>query len=227
MTSPSLPPVPDAHGEPRPPSAPRVVGPWQGRYQVRSAHYGPEDRRWVGGNIDIPLLEAASAARPDRWRYAAQGVLGVVLIPAVVFAAVLWLVVDDRVTAYAILVGLLVVFASIAFMDFARRASFSVQAGAVTLAELDRNGHGPELRTYELACIAARDTRLGPCLRMVQRAPDKHLRPREIVLPFGLLEGNQRLWDLVYNGIRHSVAGGAEVDARTRRQLGLPPEPSR
>jgi hypothetical protein len=43
-----------------------------------------------------------------------------------------------------------------------------------------------------------------------------------LCLPLGLLEGNPRLWNLVYNGLRHSVAAGAVADPRTRELLRLP-----
>ncbi len=42
-----------------------------------------------------------------------------------------------------------------------------------------------------------------------------------------LIESNPALWDLLYNGIRHSVAAGADIDRATRERLFLdPPEPS-
>jgi hypothetical protein len=41
-------------------------------------------------------------------------------------------------------------------------------------------------------------------------------------LPLGLLEGNPQLWNLIYNGLRHSAATCAQVDAITRDLLHLP-----
>ncbi len=38
------------------------------------------------------------------------------------------------------------------------------------------------------------------------------------------IQGNPDLWDLVYNGILHSVASGnCDIDAKTRRILQIPP----
>jgi hypothetical protein len=50
-------------------------------------------------------------------------------------------------------------------------------------------------------------------------------RVADVVVP--ALASQLALWDLVYNGIRHSEAAGAEVDARTRKLLALPPRDGR
>jgi hypothetical protein len=70
---------------------------------------------------------------------------------------------------------------------------------------------------HELRSVSVTDSPRGLALRLVGPGNQR------LTLPFGLLEANQRLWDLVYNGIRHSEAGGAEIDAGTRRVLHLPP----
>ncbi|MFD1833341.1 hypothetical protein ACFSJS_27445 [Streptomyces desertarenae] len=91
-----------------------------------------------------------------------------------------------------------------------------VQVGTRTLAEVEA-GDSIEMPLYELTAVAVVDrARVGPCLRLAHGH-------RRLVVPCGLLEGNQRLWDLVYHGIRHSVASGAGADERTRRLLALPP----
>lgn len=48
---------------------------------------------------------------------------------------------------------------------------------------------------------------------------------RRLVLSTHDLQANPRLWELVYNGIRHGIAAGAEVKGSTRRVLRpVPPE---
>ena len=49
---------------------------------------------------------------------------------------------------------------------------------------------------------------------------DRHRRG--LTAQIDLLQANGRLWDLVHNGLRHSAAGGAEVNAYARRALSLP-----
>jgi hypothetical protein len=47
--------------------------------------------------------------------------------------------------------------------------------------------------------------------------------PAEVAVFTGEVQQNQRLWDLLYNGILHSVvAGGAETNRIARRALKLP-----
>ncbi|MFG2555547.1 hypothetical protein [Streptomyces sp. NPDC048581] len=214
---PKLPPPPDACGEPRPPPAPRVVGPWQGRFQVSSGHYTQADGRWVAGRTGGDrLLESACARRPNRWRYTAAGVAGSLVPMAVLMSALLMFTEGDRragftITGAALAGGWLLFTLIYGFQD----DGMAVHAGARTLYEPDINNTGREMPLYDLTGVTVVDrARLGPCLRLVRG-------DHRIVVPCGLLEGNQRLWDLVYHGIRHSVVAGAETDERTRRLLSL------
>lgn len=208
---------PDARGEPRPPTAPRVAGPWQGRFEVSSGHFTRADGWWVAGRTggDL-LLESASARRPNRWRYSAAGVAGALVPMAVLMSAVMVFAGGDRRTGFTIigaaLAGGWLLFTLIHGLQ---DDGITVHAGSRTLHEPDINSTGRELPLYDLTAVTVVDrARLGPCLRLVRG-------DHRIVVPCGLLEGNQRLWDLVHLGIRHSVAAGAEADERTRRLLSL------
>jgi hypothetical protein len=103
------------------------------------------------------------------------------------------------------------------FLFNASDTTVVLRAGARAVSEVDVDGDGIDLPLYELRSISVKESSRGLSLRLV--GPDK----RRLTLPFGLLEANQRLWDLVYNGIRHSEAAGAEIDTRTRELLALPP----
>ncbi len=220
MSAGELPPAPDPSGQPRPPVAPRIEGPWQGEgYRLKAVHHQAADQLFVGstGQRD-PLLETVAAARPPgRWRSAAVGAAYAVLPVTVAIAIVLWFAVEDRTSAYLIMVPIVVVAAALALWNNASDSTVVLRAGARAVAEVDRDGAGTDLPLYELRSIRVTDSARGLALRLV--GPGK----QRLTLPFGLLEANQRLWDLVYNGIRHSEAAGAEIDTRTREILGLPP----
>jgi hypothetical protein len=182
-------------------------------------HHQAADQLFVGstGQRD-PLLETVAAARPPgRWRSAAVGAAYAVLPVTVAIAIVLWFAVEDRTSAYLIMVPIVVVAAALALWNNASDSTVVLRAGARAVAEVDRDGAGTDLPLYELRSIRVTDSARGLALRLV--GPGK----QRLTLPFGLLEANQRLWDLVYNGIRHSEAAGAEIDTRTREILGLPP----
>lgn len=220
MSAGELPAVPDPSGHPRPPTAPRVEGPWQAeRYRLGAGHYEVADQRFVSPTGDgPPLLESVVTRRPPgRWRAAALGAVYAVLPVTVVIAIVLWFTAEDRATAYLIMAAVVVAAAVLAFFYNAANPTVVLRAGARAVAEVDIDGAGVDLPLYELRAISVVDSPRGLALRLV--GPDK----QRLTLPFGLLEANQQLWDLVYNGLRHSEAAGAEVDARSRRLLGLPP----
>jgi hypothetical protein len=220
MPAGELPPVPDESGEPRPPAAPRVAGPWQGeRHRLSVVHHQAGDQRFVKstGRRRHPLLESVAARPPAHWRSAALGAVYAIVPAAVVIAVVLWFTAGDRTAAYLVLAG---VAAAVAVLFVASNASYTttvLRAGAHAVAEVDVDGVGADLPLYELRSISVTDSRRGLALRLV--GPDE----QRLTLPFGLLEANQQLWDLVYNGIRHSAAAGAEVDERARDLLALPP----
>jgi HAMP domain-containing protein len=219
MSAGELPPVPDPSGQPRPPTAPRVVGPWEGeRHRLKVAHHQVADRLYVASTGQgPPLLESARAGRPPgRWGTAALEAAYTVLPITLVGAIALWFIVEDRMQAYLFLAVAVAVTGALFFWRNASDPTIVLLAGARAVAEVDTDGEGPDLPLYELSSIGVTDSRRGLALRLV--GPDK----QRLTLPFGLLEANQQLWDLVYNGVRHSEAAGAEIDARTRQLLGLP-----
>jgi hypothetical protein len=219
MSAGELPPVPDPSGQPRPPTAPRVEGPWQGeRYRLKAAHHQVGDQLFVAmtGHGD-PLLESVAARPPRRWRTAALGAVYAVLPVTVVIAVIVWFTAEDRATAYLIMAAVVAGAAVLAFWYNSSDPTVVLRAGARAVAEVDTDGDGTDLPLYELRSIRVTDSPRGPALRLVG------LNKRRLTLPFGMLEANQQLWDLVYNGIRHSEAAGADIDARTRQLLRLPP----
>jgi hypothetical protein len=139
-----------------------------------------------------------------------------VLPVTVVIAVVVWITAEDRTAAYLISAAVVAAVAALFFLYNASRSTVVLRVGARAVAEVDIDGAGTDLPLYELRSISVRDSSRGLALRLV--GPNK----QRLTLPFGLLEANQQLWDLVYNGIRHSVVGGAEIDARTRELLRLP-----
>jgi hypothetical protein len=219
MPAGELPPVPDPSGQPRPPAAPRVEGPWHGeRYRLRTAHHQAADKLSVAptGHGD-PLLESAAARPPSGRRTAALGAVYAVLPVTVLIALIAWFTAGDRVGAYLVVAAVVAAVAVLVFWYNASDTTVVLRAGARVVAEVDTDGAGIDLPIYELRSAGVTDSPRGLALRLV--GPNG----QRLTLPFGLLEANQQLWDLVYNGIRHSEAAGAEVDARTRELLALPP----
>jgi hypothetical protein len=218
MPAGDLPPVPDSSGQPRPPTAPRVEGPWQGeRYRLQAAHHQAADQLCVArSGRGSPLLESVAARPPRRWRTAALGAACAVLPVTLVIAIILWFTAEARTVAYLTSATVVVAVAALAFWYNASNTTVVLRAGARAVAEVDSDGAGIDLPLYELSSVGVTDSPRGLSLRLV--GPNK----QRLTLPFGLLEANQELWGLVYNGIRHSEAGGAEIDARTRRLLRLP-----
>lgn len=77
------------------------------------------------------------------------------------------------------------------------------------------------VRTYELSAIRL-DSRSN-----VTRLTLQDKTGRRVNVELADLCGNSKLWDLVYNGIRHSLATGAvEVNESAQRWLGLPSMPN-
>jgi hypothetical protein len=218
MSAGLLPPVPDSSGQPRPPTAPRVDGPWLGeRYRLKVAHHQVADRLFVSSTGQgAPLLESVAARPPRGGRTAALGTVYAVLPVTVVIAVVVWITAEDRTAAYLMSAAVVAAVALLFFLRNASRPTVVLRAGAHAVAEVDIDGAGTDLPLYELRSISVADSPRGLALRLV--GPNK----QRLTLPCGLLEANQQLWDLVYNGIRHSVVGGAEIDPRTRELLRLP-----
>lgn len=72
------------------------------------------------------------------------------------------------------------------------------------------------VKTYELTEVVMRQSYTGWYIILT----DVNSRKLERFIPG--IQGNPELWDLVYNGILHSVVkGGAKIDQRSREKLGL------
>lgn len=214
----SLPPVPDDLGDPRPPAAPRIADPWPSTPGPIGYHYVARDlAHHVAGSIEHPLLESVSVRRAGRARYAGRGAiyagLGSVIVGTVVLASVSPNPTRDLTIFLLVLGSVLVLFFA---MFYHSESHQLVQAGARGVANVDGVGEGTVINYYELAAITVLDTEWGRTLRLVEH------RGARADLLCGLLEGNPQLWDLVYNGLRHSTAKGAQVDDHTRRLLSLP-----
>ncbi|HVW43697.1 MAG TPA: hypothetical protein VHC18_20345 [Amycolatopsis sp.] len=80
----------------------------------------------------------------------------------------------------------------------------------------DQMGRVRIVKTYELTEITVRGTAAGGYNIELR---DRNGGEADTALDF--LYENHDLWDLVYNGIRHSVAAGAATTPLTRRKLRL------
>ncbi|WP_460666815.1 hypothetical protein [Kribbella swartbergensis] len=138
-----------------------------------------------------------------------------VLPVSVVQAVIMWFAAGDRPLHYLILAGIVAGAMLLFFWRAASDPTVILRAGARSVAEVDADGDGLDLPLYELRSISVTDSIRGRALRIV--GPNN----QRLTLPLGLLESNQQLWDLVYNGIRHSASAGAEIDSRTRQLLKL------
>ena len=77
------------------------------------------------------------------------------------------------------------------------------------------------VRTYELTSITLKPSGPNLMLQLIDRDG------RKVRMSWSRIQDNRELWDLVYNGILHSVyLGHAEVDSGARHHLKLPCSPS-
>lgn len=215
----SLPPKPNRRGEPRPPPAPRVVDPGRPRrYEPNPRHHTHErEGTSIALGLQNPLLESVHARRPDRWSHAAIVTASLFALPTPVIGLVVWSQAGWAGQALLEFGGFMAVLALVVFVFSAsRNPSFAIEAGAHAVAEIDTTGEGVDVPLYRLDSVTVVDhRRRGLALRLVHGSST-------LVLPFGMIEANQQLWDLVYNGVVHSISAGATTDARTRRVLRLP-----
>lgn len=217
---PDLPPVPDGSGEPRPPAAPRVNGPWPIRTSDRRSeviHHSDGTLARLGGSA-YEALERVAIRRPDRWRAAGLSVLGVWGVPTLLLS-IYAVVVGPASTVFLVLGGALAVVVPVTcvWALSGPRPYLVVIAGSRYVGLPSRDGDGQVAGLYWLSTIELRPTRTRG---LVLRIAEPEGRPLD--LPLGAVEANPQLWALVYNGIRHSVADGARVDERTRELLRLP-----
>ncbi|GAA5175361.1 hypothetical protein GCM10023321_81310 [Pseudonocardia eucalypti] len=139
----------------------------------------------------------------------------VVLVPLVVIALLYLLIFGGELgtTLVGLAIAAVLIFVPVSLIGLAARAPVIAQAGAHIL----EGRHGEKVCLYELSAISVK----GGKLRLAggfQGQKSGWMSP----LPLSLLESNQQLWDLVYNGLRHSAARGARVEAQTRELLRLP-----
>uniref|UniRef100_UPI003F49191A hypothetical protein n=1 Tax=Pseudonocardia sp. CA-138482 TaxID=3240023 RepID=UPI003F49191A len=211
-----LPPRPDPDsGEPQPPRAPTVVGAWAGHSERgrRTESFRPARAQdWF--DKPAPMLELAEARRRRPLRSIASYAIYIALILGGGTALVMWGQPELRTDPlpYVIMSVAWLIATAIALLV---RRTHTVYAGASWAG--DAEDKGKILSTYDLARINVYG-RPGPSARLQMVAPDKTF----LLIPMGLLEANPRLWDLIYNGLRHSAAAGAEVDQPTRDLLRLP-----
>ena len=216
MTAAALPPRPNSMGEPAPPRAPAVVGAWAGfpeRNRDTVSHRPGLDQRWFARAE--PILEVVQARRRNALWFAARYPLISGLMLAVLVTA--YLLIDaartdgfawaEEIRVWAVIIAVLTAgYTEIRYLQHRKQL---VYAGVDWVGE--GSGRGECVGTYELSRIALTDGTL-------------HLTGRDgtrLDLPMGLLEANPALWDLVYNGLRHSTAAGAETDPTTRERLRL------
>lgn len=222
----SLPPMPDASGEPRPPAAPRILGPLPsaevqhfdasaGRRFAEGENTTEEERARHTAN---PVLERVVGPVPPFLDHA-RSVLRVAAGPVVVLLGlggafvVTVLGAEPGITFLGLGLTAALILGFLLLIGLSGRAPLTAQAGARIL----EGRHGEKVWLYELSGIAVKDGKLR-LAGGFEGQKSGWMSP----LPLDLLESNPRLWDLVYNGLRHSAAAGAEVDPHTRELLRLP-----
>lgn len=203
---PELPPKPDSEtGEPRPPHAPKFHGPRQplvkendsGREQ--RARYEPRPPKGQG-----PVLVWYRASQ----RSAVFGSISAFVIVTVALGAMHIGQLQGFTTWYVWLAPL-----GTALVIYWLMKTHTVSAGAEWLMT-DRRAW---VRTYNLKEIRVKSTPSGNYVDM----RDHDGRFVGIDLP--TLQEDRDLWDLVYNGMLHSVVrGDAQANGAVRSLLGLP-----
>lgn len=197
---------------------PTVTGPWQGRYAVTPLHRDPDTR--VGARVGAvwhPGLEGARSRSPDLGRdllsmvafFTAFDVLVLLLLLATGWA-------DPADAVRFVLVGTALCLPLVVAVCWRSMAHRTLDGGPAVLFE-DRDAEeGPTaVEVCRLRSIGVVDRPSG--LALVLRQSGTVLE-----VPFGLLEGNPRLWAHVHAGLVTSARAGADVDERARSLLRLP-----
>jgi hypothetical protein len=198
-TPPWLPPKPDPYtGEPRPPRAHRNFHerePTPTDRKPRKHPPSPTDRG--------PILEWMQDTKREM-------VLGGLFGTGVIAAFFTWKFGGLGWVTTWWWAWIFVVLCALGLYEAARKAW--VAAGATWMQEY-RNW----VDTYDLTEVAIKSGGYRHVLRLSDSAG------RRVSLPLSDVQRNQALWDLVYNGILHSVASGqAEASKGTRKILELP-----
>ena len=199
-----------------------MVGAWAGqrsRGRRTTSRNPAQAQTWF--SLAEPILEQAQARRRHPLRFAAGYPLLCGLGLAVL--AGLFLLVNalreenydlggDAAAFAVIIVAITGGFVGVRYLQ---QRNQLVYAGAAWAG--DGDGRDQWVTTYDLARIAAKDAPGPAAALLITGANGVTLQ-----LPLGLLEANPALWDLLYNGLRHSAAAGAQVDPASRDVLGLP-----
>ncbi|WP_094979585.1 hypothetical protein [Rhodococcus pyridinivorans] len=203
-----LPPMPDSiTGEPRPPRAPRIYHGTEYTPLDRNPRNPPDAPEHLG-----PTLEWLQPTVRDKYTSALSMVLLLVVYLTVLngdFRWVHWWI-------------MWVIMAVGAWMMFRATANHWTAAGARWV-----QWRSNWIDTYHLTRIRFSADGYSRVLRL----KDDH--GNEIhSFKISDIQGNPDLWDLVYNGILHSVASGnCDIDAKTRHILKIPyelgPRPTR
>jgi len=189
-----LPPQPNAEtGEPRPPRAPVY-----GTIITHVPKFPPSTTPGPSSECS-PTLETHAASNRTTWSYGAAASILVIAI-VTFFYGVSWIAIW---WAWAILA--LVVATTFAFT----RTGFYA-AGADWV-----RSRKEWVRTYELTEIEMHLSSAGTEL-FLRDSSGQTLNGR-----LANLQANRNLWDLVYNGIRHSIAHGATANRYARDALKL------
>lgn len=203
MDLPALPPRPDPQtGLPRPP-------------------HGPLEAGWTPGDPERgtkSILVAPPGQGPvlEHYRPSNRTALGV----GIVWACIMFAYMSLRLRGLSWTTDphlwsvWLIVLCAIPVLYLALRKD-RVAAGAFWL----KNGK-QWVRTYELAKISLKPSGMNLMLQLIDHGG------RKVRIRWNLIQENRALWDLVYNGILHSVClGHAQADAGARRHLKLPGNP--
>ncbi|SFQ32474.1 hypothetical protein SAMN05421810_106130 [Amycolatopsis arida] len=195
-TTHGLPPKPDPRtGEPRPPRAPLSGDHAEPRqpYRERKVLQPPAG--------EGPALEwHYGDRRMQRWM---AGIIfgGLCIIATFKRGGLAWMAEWD----------IWVVFMGLAAVGYIVPLGHKISAGADWL-----NCRGGFVKTYELTEIKVTPGGGGdPHIELF----DQHGGSADTGM--NLIQANQALWDLVYNGIRHSVANGATTNRLARKWLRL------
>jgi hypothetical protein len=197
-----LPPKPDPEtGLPEPPRAPGLTSSKLGKpdpARVTDPAHAPEPPRGQGPVLAWYQPSERGALTVGAWGFALM-VVGVTLLQGFSIA---WM------RFWWAWVGLLVFAALIYLTQRAGRCS----AGAEWV-----RGRKNWVRTYELTKVKASFSPSGTQLTM--RDQDG----RTLSISLSRLKDDRKIWDLVYNGILHSViAGGADTNGHLHRDLAVP-----
>ncbi|MQA11816.1 MAG: hypothetical protein GEU98_25365 [Pseudonocardiaceae bacterium] len=191
-----LPPMPDKHtGEPRPPRAP-LESDWK-------PDYG--DRKNLSRVLqpppgEGPVLEWRNASHGERIFYAAFMALAGAGIYTWKSSGFSWV---GQWYLWLILIAITV-------LSYLLPKNDRMSAGADWF-----NHKGAFVKTYELASVKITRAFVHASLDLVDREGSK----TSTNLPD--IQQNRELWDLVYNGILHSVHNGAETNSQALEQLRL------